>query len=374
MRFTRRRSTVAIATAMAMAFGAVALSQTGTTHAVRVHRPQHQRQAATAAQVAYALAANQADAAPAPQCTTGYQPQPGYDLDVCISANGTTVTPSINVTSAANTGGNCSIALEIWDDAGDRLDSTSPASRLPCKAGQATGVPLDLSALQVTTHTSPDGSLAVHAFARLYIDGQGIYIPGQGDSPAVTIQAGSAPGSTQSGKYNAAAAAAWARDNVFKIPDFYLTDDCADFVSQAMLLGGGLPLSGAASGNRTDDHNWYATSIGVPGGASYSWTSAAHLENYLKLSGRGEQVPLADAKPGDVIFVNWGPGGGNTPANNPTGEAGIDHVGMIVGNPGADGGYNVQIAQHTRDTIETLADWRNQNPQLQVWVFSVNLT
>jgi hypothetical protein len=72
-----------------------------------------------------------------------------------------------------------------------------------------------------------------------------------------------------------------------------------------------------------------------------------------------------------VIFVNWGPGGTDTPDNNQTGETGIDHAGMIVGNPGASGGYNVQIAQHSRNTVETLADWQKQNPQLQVWVFSI---
>ena len=45
-------------------------------------------------------------------------------------------------------------------------------------------------------------------------------------------------------------------------------------------------------------------------------------------------------------------GGAETPAGNKSGEAGIDHAGMIVGNPGARGSYNVQIAQHSRNTIK----------------------
>lgn len=121
-------------------------------------------------------------------CASGYQPTPGFTMDVCLTANGSVVTPSVNVTSIGSTGNSCQIVLEIWDDAGHRLNNSASAGFLDCKTGPAPGRALDLNTLQnVTARTAPDGSLTVHAFARLYLDGKGIYHPGQGDSPTVTV-------------------------------------------------------------------------------------------------------------------------------------------------------------------------------------------
>lgn len=128
-----------------------------------------------------------AAATSSPKCTAGYQPRPGFRLDVCVALNGSAVTPSVNVTGVGSTGTSCSIVLEVWDDANNRLDRSDAADHLSCRTGKVTGAVLDLDGLQgVTAHASPNGSLTVHAFARLYVDGKGVYIPGQGNSPTVT--------------------------------------------------------------------------------------------------------------------------------------------------------------------------------------------
>jgi hypothetical protein len=130
-------------------------------------------------------------------CTTGYQPRTGYDLDVCLAANGTTVTPSLNVHHLGDTSSSCTITLEIWDDANNKLGASTPVN---CATGPFTGTALDLSTLTATTaHTAPDGSLTLHAFARLTIDGQGVYISGQGDSPTVTMPSSSPSAGGSSG-------------------------------------------------------------------------------------------------------------------------------------------------------------------------------
>lgn len=132
-----------------------------------------------------------------PQCTNGYQPEPGLTMDVCITGNGSTVTPSANITNAPSTGGTCRIVLEIWDDANDRLDSSAAAGYQDCKAGPMPGTPLDLDTLQnVTAHTAPDGSVTVHVFARVYVNGTAVYQPGQGNSPTVTVPPGHTPASS----------------------------------------------------------------------------------------------------------------------------------------------------------------------------------
>jgi hypothetical protein len=57
----------------------------------------------------------QAVAQDAPACTTGYQPSPGFSLDVCLAQNGNTVIPSA-VVHQLGAYSSCTLALEIWDD------------------------------------------------------------------------------------------------------------------------------------------------------------------------------------------------------------------------------------------------------------------
>lgn len=190
---------------------------------------------------------------------------------------------------------------------------------------------------------------------------------------------GESSGATLPNAYDADGAANWAKANAYGGNPYGYGDDCTDFVSRAMHFGGGMPFIGDATApvNHTDDGSWYIRQFGSRWVGTYSWGAAAHLYDFLVQKrfgngvGSGREVGLDQAKPGDVIFVNWGPGGRDTPAGNPAGTAGIDHAGMIVGNPGRAGNDDVQIAQHTSDKIENLSDWRKTNPNMQIWVFSI---
>ena len=165
---TSRRRTLGVAAAASAAVAAASLAGTLSVGAAK------------------AGIVAQTDAQNTPACTTGYQPRPGFSIDVCLAQNGNTVTPSVNV-HQLGTYTSCTLALEIWDDANHRLDHPNAATAPACANGPSTGTPLDLSQLSgVTAHTAPDGSLTVHAFARLTVDGQSIYISGQGNSPTVT--------------------------------------------------------------------------------------------------------------------------------------------------------------------------------------------
>ena len=196
----------------------------------------------------------------------------------------------------------------------------------------------------------------------------------------------SAPGSQllqpPSNKFDAAGAAAWARANATRNSNPYgYSNDCTDFVSRAMHLGGGMPERDGQGGpfplNHTDDRDWYMRRLGVgPVGkwvGTYSWGDSLHLRAFLTNAGLPRQVSLQAARPGDVIFVNWGKGGRDLPhgQTDTTSPGGISHDGMIVGNPGSRRGYDVLIAQHTNNTIERLSDWRKPNPHLHFWIYSV---
>ena len=177
-------------------------------------------------------------------------------------------------------------------------------------------------------------------------------------------------------RYNAAGAAAWARANANTGGNPF-PDDCTDFVSRAMHIGGGLPEInngplGSVYFNRADDDNWYNLWAGV-WFHTYSWTSAPHLADFLTRTGWRREVSLQAASPGDLIFVNWGSPGRDMPPGqtDKTGPGGIDHVGMVVGNPGSRGGYDIQIAQHTSNKIEKFSDWRKPNPNLHFWIYHI---
>jgi hypothetical protein len=219
--------------------------------------------------------------------------------------------------------------------------------------------------------------------------------PGDAYTPALATCPGSGGGPNPSpppprggqpppNNFNAAGAAAWARANASSWPIFAnngYADDCTDFVSRAMHFGGGMPernVEGSLPGNHTDDHNWYMVPVGLGHLiASYSWSSARHLRNFLRNAGLAREVTLQAARPGDLIFVNWGSRGHDLPPGqrDTTSPAGIDHVGMIIGNsfrdPLARDGYDVQIAQHSTNTIENLFDWQLANPNLHYWIYSI---
>jgi hypothetical protein len=210
--------------------------------------------------------------------------------------------------------------------------------------------------------------------------------PGGGPNPSPPPPPGHQPAPPN--KFNAAGAAAWATANATSSPipgnNGYLADDCTDFVSRAMHIGGGMPereVQNDFPSDHTDDHDWYLRSwregsveLRI---ATRSWTAAPHLLAYLRNAGLARQVTLQAARPGDLIFVNWGKGGHDLPngQTDTTSPAGIDHVGMIVGNPFRDplaqDGYDVQIAQHSSNKIEDLFDWQLADHNLHYWIYSI---
>jgi Putative amidase domain len=224
-----------------------------------------------------------------------------------------------------------------------------------------------------------------------YVYGYYLDTPGDGYHPALTPCSGSGAGpkppsppspppggGTTANRFNAAGAAAWARANAMSSANPYgFGDDCTDFVSRAMHLGGGMLeqiVQGVLPWNHTDDHNWYEYQLFGRWIGTYSWGAAPHLANFLRITGRSQQVSLQAAGPGDLIFVNWGSHGRDLPAGQTemSGPGGIDHVGMVVGNPGSRGGYDIQIAQHSPGRIEKLSDWTRPNPNLHFWIYHIH--
>jgi Putative amidase domain len=131
-------------------------------------------------------------------------------------------------------------------------------------------------------------------------------------------------------------------------------DDCTDFASRALQIGGrdAMTIIDYPFQNRADNHNWYF--LGSLHNASFSWGGAYNLADHLFLIGSTFVTHWNQARPGDIIFANWRGGP----------FSGISHTGVVIG---MSRGVPI-IAQHTRDVVESLNAWIHANPHAKIWI------
>jgi hypothetical protein len=133
------------------------------------------------------------------------------------------------------------------------------------------------------------------------------------------------------------------------------SDDCTNFVSQA-LRAGGWPYTWSDLGFKqaNDDNQWYYTANDpyVGWSNSNSWSAVKDFHQFTVNSGRGTylssdkkswNVDWAHIVPGDIILVDWDGGGS------------LDHSMIVVSTSGKAWGSvtkaDVLITQHTTDRI-----------------------
>ena len=167
-------------------------------------------------------------------------------------------------------------------------------------------------------------------------------------------------------------AASWALNNVFGSPGLFgpddgFGDDCTDFVSRALAIGGGDPETVLNSRSTSNDHYWYFSTFKYGRWWSHSWSVAEDLALHLNLLHSTWLRYWRDARPGDVIFADW----------TSSSFAHIDHVGIVTGMNGGE----PLITQHTPDQRGvTLHYWQTHPPTLvhgrpnvHVWIAVPNL-
>ncbi len=167
---------------------------------------------------------------------------------------------------------------------------------------------------------------------------------------------GSGPETIAGTKLDLSGAASWALDNVFGSPGLFgpddgFGDDCTDFVSRALAIGGGDPETVLNGRSTSNDHYWYFSTFKFGRWWSHSWSVAEDLAVHLNLLHSTWLRSWRDARPGDVIFVDW----------TSSSFANINHVGIVAGmNDG-----EPLITQHTpAQRGVTLHYWQTHPPQL----------
>ena len=194
--------------------------------------------------------------------------------------------------------------------------------------------------------------------------------PGPATPPQATNGSGREP--IVGTKLDLAGAASWALNNVFGSPGLFgpndgFGDDCTDFVSRALAIGGGDPETVLDGRSTSNDRYWYFSTFRYGRWWSHSWSVAEDLAVHLNLLHSTWLRYWRDARPGDVIFADW----------TSSSFAGIDHVGIVTGMKGGE----PLITQHTPNQRGvTLHYWQTHPPTLvhgrpnvHVWIAVPNL-
>jgi hypothetical protein len=204
---------------------------------------------------------------------------------------------------------------------------------------------------QVTGATNPS------AFSTSLNDNPDTALPVGAQEPSATVlQPGSEvlPARTA----NLSGVSSWAYNHAlapFNGNDGYNSDDCTDFASRALQIGGGntMVAIGYPFQNHADNHNWYF--YGNPYNASFSWGGAYNLADNLYLIRSYFVKYWNNAKPGDIIFAAW----------SASTFSKIGHTGVITkmsnGMP--------LISQHTNDRRnEPLSVWLASHKNTHIWI------
>jgi hypothetical protein len=153
----------------------------------------------------------------------------------------------------------------------------------------------------------------------------------------------------------------WAWNNAYHRNFNGYGDDCTDFVSMALHIGGGMKMTSYWKwhAHHTNDHYWAHDWSG----STYSWGGAPHLAQYLANYGSDWVRYYSQANYGNIVFANWRGG----PFNR------ISHTGVIVGVYGTS---DFIIAQHSRNVREWFHSWvsyaRSHGHEGTFWVASVH--
>jgi hypothetical protein len=180
--------------------------------------------------------------------------------------------------------------------------------------------------------------------------------PAQGPTTPPQATNGSGREAIVATKLDLAGAASWALNNVFGAPGLFgpndgFGDDCTDFVSRALAIGGGDPETVLSGRSTSNNHYWYFSTFRYGRWWSHSWSVAEDLAVHLNLLHSTWLRYWRDARPGDVIFVDW----------TSSSFAGIGHVGIVTGMKGGE----PLITQHTPSQRGiTLHYWQTHPPAL----------
>ncbi|GLY92793.1 amidase domain-containing protein [Actinoplanes sp. NBRC 103695] len=155
------------------------------------------------------------------------------------------------------------------------------------------------------------------------------------------------------GGYNRIESIRWAKENAFN-PDIDIYgNNCANFVSHALLNGGLEERADPVDARNPLGHNWTdGAHTGIPlvdtHTASPAWYNSERQRDLFVAAGGGE-IPLSEVQPGDIIYFE------QAAPNGPIEEGKVHHAAVVTSvTPDGD----IHYTQHTASRLDASLDGR----------------
>ncbi|WP_327696985.1 DNRLRE domain-containing protein [Streptomyces sp. NBC_00459] len=154
--------------------------------------------------------------------------------------------------------------------------------------------------------------------------------------------------------------AGWAVSHAYQ--DAMYSQDCTNFVSRALHLGGGMKkkYDSYAYWNEDDLDYWWRYKGKVYGyNQSRTWINAAALKNFVYHYALWTTHSTSSAQLGDVIFYDW----------DPDRKDGVEHSSVISK---IDANGKIFVAQHNHNyKYRPLTTQRKLVPEMKIWIYKV---
>ncbi|MER5398531.1 DNRLRE domain-containing protein [Streptomyces sp. NPDC002599] len=203
-----------------------------------------------------------------------------------------------------------------------------------------TGAALDDFANALEADLLPDG-LEPSAF-----DGDSTDDGSETTATAVSFDA------LQAGTYLRTGAATWAVIN-WDASAMY-SQDCTNFVSRAMHLGGDIRMKGSGDESHKSKDYWWRKPSNWVHDETWTWINAAYLKTFMERHMLSSKRNTSNAFTGDIVFYDW------------KNDGKVDHASIIskISNG------KIYVTQHNKNyKYRSLAAQKSAEPKMKIWIY-----
>ncbi|MFF3416034.1 DNRLRE domain-containing protein [Streptomyces sp. NPDC002698] len=156
----------------------------------------------------------------------------------------------------------------------------------------------------------------------------------------------------QAGTYLRTGAATWAVSN-WDASAMY-SQDCTNFVSRAMHLGGDIRMKGSGDENYKSKDYWWRKPSNWVHEETWTWINASYLKTFMERHMLHSKRNTSNAFTGDVIFYDW------------KNDGKVDHASIITKISNG----KIYVTQHNKNyKYRSLAAQKSAEPKMKIWIY-----
>ncbi|GHB32211.1 DNRLRE domain-containing protein [Streptomyces chryseus] len=156
----------------------------------------------------------------------------------------------------------------------------------------------------------------------------------------------------QAGTYLRTGAATWAVSN-WNAPSMY-DQDCTNFVSRAIDIGGDVRMKGSGDENHKSKDYWWRKPSNWIHEETWTWINAGYFKTFMERHMLHSKRSTSTAFTGDIIFYDW------------KNDGKVDHASIIskISNG------KIYVTQHNKNyKYRALSAQRSAEPKMKIWIY-----